>query len=934
MTNAEIKAFYDTYIDGKTADELAEEIFRIAGQEYSGVAITYNNADYGFDVKDHILKLMLLYWAFFSAVDNDASALKGAAEVLTRLDSTAFTKEPKIFHAVFTPRIVDGKYKYYLADCDQDNTIYYCARSATTGVYYGDMPGDETKGLMLQVKSTSTQSNRWQFFYGTDTGCVSARERHSTTTVDYDDWRRINTTGEEFKAFAAPVLERLTAAEAQGQYAQNMALAMHGPVLPLAWERKTYKSTTGVEANNTRALSGFAPYNEQDNICVWLTNNHVKPRPAGPRYMQLGIVFYGALGQEAPTVPIDIADEQALNVKVISATNCIYTSVFLNDIAPEGAAWFRVHIMMRGSYPYIDSAERDELMRYIYATNDAGTPYEEIYTSSNESDGSQTDIILDEKNIVLTDDGYIEAEVRKDARNVLITTRTKYAMAAGMEFTPANTELYASAYASDAESVLNPATLSKKNVTYSTTPQTCYLTTGTELNGRYEISYTDGGEAQGWIDACHVPRPKIQPVYYNPNDANEPNKMRGTRFVVGVGGGYGYRNQFRLPPCPYNATRLRLYFTVPNGCTLTIEAVEAIYSDEVNRYNKGYEIDSHGSFYQMAAHTRQALEAAAACGATRFITIPKWSSDNVWFAYHDDALYLTAPEQGDKFERTKLHTADGKHAIELPDISAYDKKRFYDIPYGLLAQLSAGHAYIGQRGLAIRLMRIDEMFDVCARTGMKPMFSMHPYEASKLYSHYLSAEDSLKKLARRYNVLHRLTLKFADFEHFSECAYQIFGLDVEKYAVTISSGEADTTLPKVIDMFKSACNPVTMNTAQAPSAANRFYRDSSTGKIHYYRSLGSDSGEWVKTANSNDKAEYPLLPRSMVMIELFAPDVSRARIQDITNAGFQAGVASVEHLGADGTYHEFIDSDDYEMYINYGATEFTDNKFASWGLAW
>ena len=54
----------------------------------------------------------------------------------------------------------------------------------------------------------------------------------------------------------------------------------------------------------------------------------------------------------------------------------------------------------------------------------------------------------------------------------------------------------------------------------------------------------------------------------------------------------------------------------------------------------------------------------------------------------------------------------------------------------------------------------------------------------------------------------------------------------------------------------------------------------------------------------------------------------------ILDAGFQAGVATLAHVGADGKWRSYLDSDDYDYYTLLGCSEFTDNKNMSLGLNW
>ena len=267
-------------------------------------------------------------------------------------------------------------------------------------------------------------------------------------------------------------------------------------------------------------------------------------------------------------------------------------------------------------------------------------------------------------------------------------------------------------------------------------------------------------------------------------------------------------------------------------------------------------------------HTLRGAQAASQCGSDRFIVIPKCSSDGVWFAYHDDS-FMT--------ESTILRNADGTAIEESP----YDTKRFYQIPFDYLQSLDWGvykdPVFAGQKPLLIK-----DLFTLCAETGMKPMFSLHPYTTKEKERYEWEARD-LRALAEAYRVLDRLTLKMTIL-HFTEVIYPAFGEEVEEYVVILPRNKStDDDLRDVIE------------------------------------AIGQCGIDQSKTS---------------VAIELWIDRATPEQIRMITDAGYIASLANCQHTGPDGNNHLYLETDDYLYWNSLGVTEFTDHHNPSLGLDW
>lgn len=86
MTQTELNTFYQTYINGKNASQLAQEIYAMTGQSVTGGIVKhFNDSVAGRDVKDDITRLTMLLRAYNDLVQ--AAASKVPADVSSRLTS-------------------------------------------------------------------------------------------------------------------------------------------------------------------------------------------------------------------------------------------------------------------------------------------------------------------------------------------------------------------------------------------------------------------------------------------------------------------------------------------------------------------------------------------------------------------------------------------------------------------------------------------------------------------------------------------------------------------------------------------------------------------------------------------------------------------------------------------------------------------------------
>ena len=319
---------------------------------------------------------------------------------------------------------------------------------------------------------------------------------------------------------------------------------------------------------------------------------------------------------------------------------------------------------------------------------------------------------------------------------------------------------------------------------------------------------------------------------------------------------------------------LYVLITIPTGASLDIRDLQVLYDDVIYRpANSGVQIDTHGAFMFYPQHTLAACEAAAKCGATRCIVIPKRSSDGVWFAYHDDTM---------DYNSTILRTPSG----ERPAYNAeYAGKRFSAIPWSYLKDFYVYRApdynYASFQGE--KLMLIKDFFMLCNKTGMKPMFSLHPVL-------YTSEYEDLYNFAKKYGVLSQLAFKIDNPEAFPVLK-RIFGNDIDSYGFVLGRGEnehTDAEVQRRIDILDNA-------------------------------QTGDDPLDKTKVS---------------MFIEMWADQVTEQQVNMITNAGYIASIFAMSHVSPDGQTYPYLESAYYDYWVARGVTQFGENHNPSMGLNW
>lgn len=223
--------------------------------------------------------------------------------------------------------------------------------------------------------------------------------------------------------------------------------------------------------------------------------------------------------------------------------------------------------------------------------------------------------------------------------------------------------------------------------------------------------------------------------------------------------------QWRMGRYPGDETKITINITVPAGVTLHITKFTNSYYGFVNNYQNGLKINGHRRIPFCPWDSYASAVMASMLGKRAFVEIPKRLSDGVWICYHDNTLI---------YNDTYIRQADGS---QLP--STYNGTSWDQISYSTASTWDWGISK-NERFAGTKPFKVEDFFIICAKTGMKPILSLHPFpNASEL--------EELYNMAKKCGVLKNLTLKCSTSNEISNL-FAVFGNDIEKYIYNIPSG--------------------------------------------------------------------------------------------------------------------------------------------------
>ena len=233
-------------------------------------------------------------------------------------------------------------------------------------------------------------------------------------------------------------------------------------------------------------------------------------------------------------------------------------------------------------------------------------------------------------------------------------------------------------------------------------------------------------------------------------------------YRVGRPGDYT-RQTWRVPPLFLPNMTLTICVNIPEGTVLSVKSFGTSHDAGAKDWNGGPRYNAHLGFWGLAPdNTMPAFELAVACGFPACIVVPKVTKDGVFVCLHDDKM----------INRT-ARDADGnppKEPVAIKDLT-YEELRHFEF---------GSYKNTIYRGTAIPLL--SDFFDLCAKTGMRPMFSTHPALTVKQWM-------QVKEMLKRRGILANFHIKSFRLEAL-KTAYSVFGSEIDGYTYDIDNWDS------------------------------------------------------------------------------------------------------------------------------------------------
>jgi len=269
--------------------------------------------------------------------------------------------------------------------------------------------------------------------------------------------------------------------------------------------------------------------------------------------------------------------------------------------------------------------------------------------------------------------------------------------------------------------------------------------------------------------------PKIQ--YELRVDGDDNPIYTSHKYRIGKESEYA-RQTWRVPPLFLPQLKLTVRVEIPSGSTLFVRDFTTAHDIPSTSWNGGLRHNAHLGFWGLAPdNTMPAFELAAACGFPACIAVPKVTADGKLVCIHDDTINRTARDASGNTPAEQIYVWD----------KTYDELLFWE--YG---------SYKNPIYKGTRLPLLSEFFDLCAKTGMRPMFSTHPGLTVEQW-------QEVKEMLKRRGLLKLFHIKSFGLD-ILKTAYSVFGTEIEGYTFDIGEWEdthIDMLLSSGIDA--SAC---------------------------------------------------------------------------------------------------------------------------------
>lgn len=237
---------------------------------------------------------------------------------------------------------------------------------------------------------------------------------------------------------------------------------------------------------------------------------------------------------------------------------------------------------------------------------------------------------------------------------------------------------------------------------------------------------------------------------------NEPLYI-SHNYQIGKSGEYTGQT-WRVPPLFLPDMTLTVCINIPEGTVLSVKNFSTSKDSGAKDWNGGPRHNAHLGFWGIAPdNTMPAFELAAICGFPACIAVPKVTKDGIFVCQHDDKM----------INRT-ARDSDGNAPMEPIAVK--------DLTYDELRQWEYGsHKNEIYKGTNIPLL--SDFFDLCAKTGMRPMFSTHPGLTQEQW-------HQIKDMLRKRGLLKNFHIKSFQLEQL-KMAYSVFGTEIDGYTYDI-----------------------------------------------------------------------------------------------------------------------------------------------------
>ena len=230
------------------------------------------------------------------------------------------------------------------------------------------------------------------------------------------------------------------------------------------------------------------------------------------------------------------------------------------------------------------------------------------------------------------------------------------------------------------------------------------------------------------------------------------------------------RQTWRVPPLFLPGITLTIHVNIPEGTILFVKNFGTSHDMGAKDWNGGPRHNAHLGFWGIAPdNTTPAFELAAACGFPACIVVPKVTKDGVFVCLHDDKM----------INRT-ARDADGNAPEEQFAIK--------DKTYEELQQWEYG-SYKNEIYKGTKLPLLSDFFDLCAKTGMRPMFSTHPALTVEQW-------QTVKGMLQQRGILKNFHIKSFRIETL-KIAYSVFGTEIDGYTYDIDNWD-DALIDEVL----------------------------------------------------------------------------------------------------------------------------------------